>query len=97
MRQHNVFHHLPIVIHLVNYKDRMQYFLVVQEGVHEGDKHQQLLKPLPERYQEGQLVRTPGRVVRSGCLSLQRTRLMGDASVIHYNPAHVSCTAELEP
>lgn len=54
----------PVVVHLVDDKNPVSYFLFVEEAVHEGNKDQQFLKPLPERHHQGQFVRSPAGRVR---------------------------------
>ena len=73
------------MIHLVDDDDPVSDLLLVEERVNEGNEHQQLVKALPEGDDEGQFVRTPGRVVCCGRLTVGgrgagRCRL-GDASV----------------
>ncbi|KAF3838827.1 hypothetical protein F7725_010595, partial [Dissostichus mawsoni] len=51
------------VVHLVDDEDLMADLLLIQEVVHEGHEHQQLVEALPEGHDEGQLVRTPRGVV----------------------------------
>lgn len=77
----------PVVIHLVDDDDLVADLLLVEEGVHEGDEHQQLFKALSEGDDEGQLVRTPGRVVCCRRLAVGGTGrlellLLGDTSVL---------------
>lgn len=93
----------PVVVHLVDYKDVVADVLLVEEGVHEGNEHQQLIKALSEGDNQGQLVRSPGEVVQSGsCLFLHRTGLvlvLGGAPVVHGASAtgrYVPRAAELE-
>lgn len=51
--------HPPVVVNLVDDEDLVADLLLVEERVHEGNKHQQLIEALSEGDDQGQLVRTP--------------------------------------
>lgn len=86
------------MIHLVDDEDLVTDLLLVEERVHEGNKHQQLLEALSEGHDEGQFVRTPGGVVRCRRLTVGRAgRLLGGAAVFARGGGHVARTAELQP
>lgn len=74
----------PVVVNLVDDQELVTDLLLVEERVHEGDKHQQLLEALSERHNDGQLVRTPRRVVRCRCRRGVgwAWRLLGEAAVL---------------
>jgi len=91
------------MVHLVDDENAVADVLLVEEGMHEGNEHQQLVEALSEGDDQGQLVRSPGGVVHGGgCL--RRTGLLlllvlGGAPVIHgatTTGGHVPRAAELE-
>lgn len=72
------------MVHLVDDQELVADLLLVEERVHEGDEHQQLLEALSERHNDGQLVRTPRRVIRRRWRwGVGRAwRLLGEATVL---------------
>lgn len=85
------------MIYLVDDDDLVADLLLVEECVHEGNEHQQLLEAFSEWDDESKFVRTPGGVVHCRRLSVSGTGrrwrwrlLLLEASVFMKSGRHVA-------